>query len=50
MQPDSQAVNKQMQAIAEWKKRYIEAIVDELKPFGDVLLVGFGSGDAATYR
>lgn len=41
-------------ALCAWKKKYIEAILDVLKPSGNVLEVGFGQGDAAaliqTYR
>lgn len=33
--------------IAEWKKRYLEALVENLKPQGDVLEVGFRSEHAA---
>ena len=30
-----------------WEKPYMEALVDKLKPFGDVLEVGFGLGYSA---
>ena len=30
-----------------WEKPYLEALVDKLKPFGDVLEVGFGLGYSA---
>lgn len=36
-----------MQVMLQWKKLYIEALIDELHPFGDVLEVGFGHSYAA---
>ena len=33
--------------VIEWNKSYIEAIIDELRPSGEVLQVGFGLGHAA---
>ncbi|MBS0655391.1 MAG: methyltransferase domain-containing protein [Verrucomicrobia bacterium] len=34
-------------AVSEWIKKYIELLVDELRPKGDVLEIGFGTGIAA---
>lgn len=39
--------NKLKDKVVEWNKSYIEAIIDELRPFGEMLQVGFGSGHAA---
>lgn len=36
------------EVMLQWKKAYLEAVIDELKPFGDVLEVGYGSGFAAS--
>lgn len=36
------------QTMMEWEKPYMEALVDHLKPFGDVLEVGFGMGYSAS--
>lgn len=36
------------QVMMEWEKPYMEALVDNLKPFGDVLEVGFGMGYSAS--
>lgn len=41
------ALVKQSQKISEWEKNYIHALVEELKPHGDVLLIGFNDGEAA---
>jgi guanidinoacetate N-methyltransferase len=35
------------QVMMEWEKPYMEALVDNLSPFGDVLEVGFGLGYSA---
>ena len=35
------------QALMEWKKAYIESLINELHPSGNILEVGFGFGDAA---
>lgn len=35
------------QVMMEWEKPYMEACIDALKPFGDVLEVGFGLGYSA---
>lgn len=37
------------QVMMEWEKPYMQACVDELKPFGDVLEIGFGLGYSATH-
>ncbi len=37
------------QVMMEWEKPYMEACVDALKPFGDVLEIGFGCGYSATH-
>src|SRR5262245_31784150 len=34
---------------SEWIKTYVEEIIDELRPFGDVLEVGYGQGIASNY-
>lgn len=36
------------QVMMEWEKPYMEAIIDEIKPTGDVLEIGFGCGYSAT--
>jgi hypothetical protein len=36
------------QVMMEWEKPYMHACIDALKPFGDVLEVGFGCGYSAT--
>ena len=36
------------QVMMEWEKPYMEACIDALKPFGDVLEIGFGCGYSAT--
>lgn len=38
---------EKIQVMQQWKKAYIEALIDELHPFGDVLEVGFGHSYAA---
>lgn len=40
-------LDEKKKVILQWKKKYLEALIDELKPQGDVLEVGFGYGDAA---
>lgn len=37
------------QVMMEWEKPYMKAIVEELKPHGDVLEIGFGCGYSADY-
>lgn len=37
------------QVMMEWEKYYMMACIDELKPRGDVLEVGFGCGYSATF-
>lgn len=37
------------QVMMEWEKPYMQACIDELKPFGDVLEIGFGLGYSATH-
>lgn len=37
------------QVMMEWEKPYMKACIDALKPFGDVLEVGFGCGYSATH-
>jgi predicted O-methyltransferase YrrM len=37
------------QVMMEWEKPYMEACIDALEPFGDVLEVGFGCGYSATH-
>ena len=36
------------QVMMEWEKPYMEAIIDTIKPTGDVLEIGFGCGYSAT--
>lgn len=38
---------KNQEILTEWKKLYTEALIDALKPSGDVLQVGYGNGIAA---
>ena len=44
--PD-QSKDKSLQILAEWKKLYAEALIDTLKPSGNVLQIGYGLGIAA---
>lgn len=37
------------QVMMEWEKPYMQACIDELQPFGDVLEIGFGLGYSATH-
>ena len=37
------------QVMMEWEKPYMNAIIEELKPKGDVLEIGFGCGYSADY-
>ncbi|VHO04193.1 hypothetical protein [Candidatus Rhabdochlamydia sp. T3358] len=37
------------QVMMEWEKPYMQACVDELQPFGDVLEIGFGLGYSASH-
>ncbi len=39
----------EFQVMMEWEKPYMKAIIDELKPKGDVLEIGFGCGYSADY-
>ena len=39
--------DEQYQVMMEWEKPYMEALVDRLKPSGDVLEIGFGLGYSA---
>lgn len=39
--------SEKLKILLEWKKRYIDALIDALNPVGDVLEVGFGIGIAA---
>lgn len=47
MDTKSQANDKKQQNLMDWKKPYLELLIDELHPAGDTLEVGFGLGDAA---
>ena len=40
--------DNEFQVMMEWEKPYMEACIDELKPKGDVLEIGFGMGYSAT--
>ena len=40
--------NNDYQVMMEWEKDYMEALVKELNPIGDVLEIGFGMGYSAT--
>ncbi|QZA58363.1 hypothetical protein [Candidatus Rhabdochlamydia porcellionis] len=37
------------QVMMEWEKPYMQACIDELQPFGDILEIGFGLGYSATH-
>lgn len=37
------------QVMMEWEKPYMEACIDALEPFGDVLEIGFGCGYSASH-
>lgn len=37
-----------LQVMMEWEKPYMEACIDALEPYGDVLEIGFGLGYSAT--
>lgn len=47
MKNKGENLEEKKRVILQWKKLYMEALIDELRPFGDVLEVGFGHGDAA---
>lgn len=40
-------IDNNLQTMMEWEKPYMEAIIDKLSPFGDVLEIGFGLGYSA---
>ena len=40
-------VSGKEQVMMEWEKPYMEAMVEKLNPFGDVLEIGFGMGYSA---
>lgn len=44
---ENEANDKKHRALMDWKKSYIELLIDELHPFGDTLEIGFGLGDSA---
>lgn len=44
---ENRLIEERKQGIREWKKSYLEALVDKLQPFGDVLQIGFDLGFAA---
>lgn len=41
------STEKKLQILLEWERLYTDALLDALKPSGDVLEIGFGSGYAA---
>lgn len=41
------STEKKLQIVLEWERLYTDALLDALKPSGDVLEIGFGSGYAA---
>jgi len=45
---DNKSKGNENSALMEWKKSYMEALINELHPSGNVLEVGFGFGHAAT--
>ena len=47
MKNKGEKFKEKMQVMLQWKKLYCEALIDTLRPFGDVLEVGFGHGYAA---
>lgn len=47
MKNKAEKIKEKKEVMLQWKKSYIEALIDELKPFGDVLEVGFGHGYAS---
>lgn len=44
---DEKTDEMRLQLLLDWKKAYSEALIDALKPSGNVLEIGFGLGDAA---
>lgn len=40
--------SREHQIMMEWEKAYMEACIQKLQPFGDVLEIGFGLGYSAT--
>lgn len=40
---------KKIQCALDWNKVYIKAIMQNLNPSGDVLVIGFGNGEASDY-
>lgn len=47
MESKNDSKDKKYKAFMDWKKSYIELLIDELKPFGDTLEIGFGLGISA---
>lgn len=47
MNKNENTIEEKRQVILQWKKLYLEALIDELSPKGDVLQVGFENGYAA---
>lgn len=47
MKNKGENLEEKKKVMLQWKKSYIEALIDELRPSGDVLEVGFGKGYAA---
>lgn len=47
MKNKGEKLKEKLLVLLQWKKLYIEALIDELGPFGDVLEVGFGRGFGA---
>lgn len=47
MKNKGEHLKEKKQVMLHWKKAYLEALIDELHPHGDVLEVGFGLGYAA---
>lgn len=47
MRKDDSSEGKKLEALKQWRKLYIESLIDHLRPSGSVLEVGFGLGHAA---
>jgi len=48
-QPTDNTEKERQKHVLDWDKAYIGAMIDELKPNGDVLEIGFGNGEAAEH-
>ena len=45
----SSSISSEKQAMLVWRRQYIQNIIDELNPTGNILQVGFDSEETAQY-